>query len=131
MESYIIQSLYSFNEHNDFEILPCCSNNLFLFSVFFIKKFFFFLSVLGLCGCGWVFSSFSKPELFSICSAWASHCCGFCCCRAQALGLAGFSGCNSPFLFYCQIIFHGITKTLFIHSPVWLFLPFPPKLTAI
>ena len=40
--------MYSFNEHNYFEILPCCSNNLFLFSVFLIKIFFSF------CLC-WVF----------------------------------------------------------------------------
>ena len=25
--------------------------------------------------------------LFSSCGAWASHCCGFSCCRAQALGV--------------------------------------------
>ena len=31
----------------------------------------------GLCGC---------PQAFSSCSAWAFHCHGFSCCRAQALG---------------------------------------------
>ena len=33
-----------------------------------------------------VFSSCGEQELLSSCSAWASHCGGFSCCRAQALG---------------------------------------------
>ena len=28
------------------------------------------------------------------CRVWASHCCGFSCCRPQALGHAGFSSCG-------------------------------------
>ena len=35
------------------------------------------MAVLGLCCCTWAFSS---------CGAWASHCGGFCCCGARALG---------------------------------------------
>ena len=38
------------------------------------------LAALGLWCCSWAFSS---------CSVWASHCNGFSCCRAQALGHAG------------------------------------------
>jgi len=37
------------------------------------------------------FSSGSKKELFPRCSAHASHCDGFSCYGAQALGHAGFS----------------------------------------
>ena len=32
----------------------------------FKKKFFYFLAVLGLCCCGWAFSSFSKRGLLFI-----------------------------------------------------------------
>ena len=32
------------------------------------------------------FSSCSEQGLLSSCGAWASHCGGFSCCRAQALG---------------------------------------------
>ena len=44
---------------------------------FFRNLFIFFLAVLGLHCCSWAFSR---------CSAQASHCHGFSCCRAQALG---------------------------------------------
>ena len=39
--------------------------------------YLFFMAVLGLGCCTWVFSS---------CGVWASHCSGFLCCRARALG---------------------------------------------
>ena len=32
------------------------------------------------------------------CGAWASHCDGFCCCKEQALGQAGFRSCGSQAL---------------------------------
>ena len=38
----------------------------------------------------WVFVT---VQAFSSCSAWASHCCGFSCCRARALG-QGLSSCG-------------------------------------
>ena len=51
---------------------------------FFLNKhtFILFLAVLGLHCCAWVFSSCGEQR----CSALASHCGGFSCCRARALG---------------------------------------------
>ena len=40
---------------------------------------------LGLCCCIRVFSSCRNEGQFPSCCAWASHCGGFSCCRAQAL----------------------------------------------
>ena len=40
--------------------------------------FYLFLAALGLCCCAWAFSS---------CGVRASHCSGFSCCGAQALGV--------------------------------------------
>ena len=37
----------------------------------------------------WAFSSCGQQGLLSSCGAWASHCSGFPCCRAQAPGLRG------------------------------------------
>ena len=42
-----------------------------------------------------LFSSCSEQGLLSSWGAWASHCGGFSCCRAQALGLSGFSSCGA------------------------------------
>ena len=36
--------------------------------------------------------------LVSGCGTWASHCDGFSCCQAQALGSVGFSSCSSESL---------------------------------
>ena len=54
----------------------------------YIEKIFIylFLAELGLCFCLQAFSSCGDQGLLSSCGAWASHCSGFCCCRAQALG---------------------------------------------
>ena len=61
---------------------------------FFIYLFIFiyllFLAVLGLCCCAQAFSSFSSRH-YSVavrgcCGAQASHCGGFSCCGARALG---------------------------------------------
>ena len=63
-----------------------------------IRAFFniyFFWSELGLCCCAWAFSNFGEQWLLSSCSAWASHCGGFSCCRAGALGHVGFSSCGT------------------------------------
>ena len=46
-------------------------------------------TVLDLRHCVQAFSSCSECGLLSSCSAWASHCGSFSCCRAQALGLTG------------------------------------------
>ena len=44
------------------------------------------LAVLGLPCCVLAFSSCSKWGLLSSGGVWASHCGGFSCCEAQALG---------------------------------------------
>ena len=40
----------------------------------------------GLCCCTWAFSSCGEWGLLFVCGVWSSHCGGFSCCRAQALG---------------------------------------------
>ena len=50
---------------------------------------FIILAALGLHCCTQAFSSYGKRGLSSSCSAWASHCGVFSCCRAQALGHVG------------------------------------------
>lgn len=52
-----------------------------------------FLAVLGFGSYARAFSSCSKQGLLSHCGAGASHCSGFYCGRAQALG-AGPSSCS-------------------------------------
>ena len=52
--------------------------NVILFFIFLNKFIYLFsLAALGLCCCVWAFSG---------CGSQASHCGGFSCCRAQALG---------------------------------------------
>ena len=46
--------------------------------------FLFFKIYFFVYGCAWAFSSFMEWGLLSSCGAWASHCNGFPCCRAQA-----------------------------------------------
>ena len=56
---------------------------------FYIFKFLFiflFLAALGLCCCPRAFSSCGAGAPLC-CGARASHCSGFSCCRAQALGM--------------------------------------------
>ena len=57
-------------------------------TIFYFFDLFLFLAALGLHCYAWAFSSFSKQRLLSSCSAQASHCNDFSCCRAQALGHA-------------------------------------------
>ena len=47
------------------------------------------MAVLVLCCSVWAFSSCVR--MFSSWGLWASHCSGFSCCRAQAVGRTGFS----------------------------------------
>ena len=47
---------------------------------------FVYVAMLGLQCCVWAFSRCREQGLFSSCVAWASHCGGFSCCRAWALG---------------------------------------------
>ena len=65
---------------------------------FFLIFFFFVLSItFGCTGClpccTWAFSSCGKWGLLPSCSVQASHCSGFSCGRAWALGCAGFNSC--------------------------------------
>ena len=62
------------------------------FSPSFLKKNFIYL--FWLCWvffASWLFSSCGESGLLSSCSVWASHCAGFSCCGAGALGYADFS----------------------------------------
>ena len=58
-------------------------NPAFDYKIFY---FMLFLVVLSLCCYVQAFSSCGKQGLLSSCSARASHCSGFSCCGAQALG---------------------------------------------
>ena len=49
-------------------------------------KILFIYFWLGLHCCIWAFSSCGEQRLLSSCVAWSSHCGGFPCCRAWALG---------------------------------------------
>ena len=73
-----------------------------------ISCFSFFNPLFSFCcfGCTgsslkcWLFSSSGAWRLLSSCGAQASYCSGFCC-RAQALGCRGFSGCGTPAQVLC------------------------------
>ena len=94
-------SLFSFWEPSDAytglfwwcPIDPLSYLNSFFFFIFLnLKKnfnfiYFLFLAALGLHCCMQAFSSCSEWELTLRCGARASHCSGFSCCRAQALGM--------------------------------------------
>ena len=60
----------------------------------FIYLFFIFDCAGSLLLCG-LFSSFDERELLSNCDTQASHCGGFSCWGARALGSTGFSSCGS------------------------------------
>ena len=63
--------------------------------LFYIYIFFFFFKLFFYFWLHWVFidvqafSSCNEQGLLSSCSTRASHCNGFCCCRACVLGRAG------------------------------------------
>ena len=59
-----------------------------------LVSFFIFGSVGSSLQHG-LFCSCGEYGPLSICSAWASHCGGFSCCRPQALGHVGFSSCGT------------------------------------
>ena len=56
---------------------------------------FSLLAALGLCCCVRALPSRGEQGAPLPCGARASHCRGFSRCRAQALGLSGFSSCDS------------------------------------
>ena len=49
----------------------------------------FFMTMQGLHWCTWTSSSCGEQRLLSSCGAQASHCSGFSCCSAWAIGHAG------------------------------------------
>ena len=51
----------------------------------FLNFIYVFLAALGLRCCMWAFSSCSKRGLLFV-AVWASHCGGFSCCGAWAIG---------------------------------------------
>ena len=59
-----------------------CSPSFFIY----INLFVYLLAVLGLCCCVEAFSSCGEQGLLFHCGARASHCGGFSCCGARALG---------------------------------------------
>ena len=63
----------------------------------FLEYLFIYLLlvVLGLRCCGGFFSSSDERGLLPSCDAKASHCGGFSCFRAQALGCLDYSDCGS------------------------------------
>ena len=77
-------------------VSECSMSKLKFYGIIFFKFFFlsFFMAVLGLHCCVQAFSSCSESGLLSSCGAWVSHCSGFSCCRAQALGYWEFSSCG-------------------------------------
>ena len=85
---YLISSkLYLFpipvyDSHNCFKSCTIFNN---VFKFLFICLFYF-LAALGLHCCVKAFSSCNEQGPLSSCSPWISHCGGFSCCRAQALG---------------------------------------------
>ena len=68
---------------------------LLLFLKLYTFKISLFLAVLGLCCCVWPFSNCIDWGLLFSCGSWASHCVGFFCCRANALGQVAFSSCGA------------------------------------
>jgi len=66
---------------------------LFYVVVVVFHHFYFSGVVLGFHCCTQASSSCREWVPLSSCDAWVSHCSGFCCCGAQALGHAGFRSC--------------------------------------
>ena len=63
-----------------------------------LSFFFFFFLIFGCAGSSLLsglFSSCGKQGLCYSCGVRVSHCSGFSCCRAGALGPLGFSSCRS------------------------------------
>ena len=73
------------------ELIAICSIErevLFYFLKFYLcVPLFLFLVALGLCGCGWAFSSCGEWALPSSCGAWASLLGGFSCCGVWLLSV--------------------------------------------
>ena len=72
----------------------CIVLNLVLFIYLFISG----CAVLGLRCCTGLFSSRHEWGLFPSCSAQASHCSDFCCCRVETLGCVWLPGSRALLL---------------------------------
>ena len=75
---------------------------IYILFLFFLLFFFFFLAALGLHCWARAFSSYGEWGATLRCGAWASHCGGFSCCGAWAVGAQasvavarGLSSCGS------------------------------------
>ena len=65
--------------------------NIFFVLSIILFIYYLFLAVLILCCCMQAFSSCGEWELVPSCGAQASHCGGFCYCRAKALGMGALA----------------------------------------
>ena len=83
--------------HGWINILVCVSTHisccLYPFRIF--KNDYLFGVVLGFLCCVQTFSVCREWGLLSSCGVWASPCCGFSCCRAQAPGHLGLKSCHA------------------------------------
>ena len=76
---------------------PRINKTQFLFSQSFHGIFFIYFIYFGLSGSSLLqglFSGCRDQGLLSTSGAQASRCCGFSCCKAQALGCVGFGNCG-------------------------------------
>ena len=62
---------------------------------FFCINYLFWLRWVFIAACGLSLVAASRGWLLFSCGAGASHCSGFFCCRAQALGHTSFSSCGT------------------------------------
>ena len=88
-------SHYTDNASSHFQILECFQCYVKKWPEVSLPYIYTYLAVLSLyCHVGY-FSSCSHWGLLSSWGMQASHCDGFSCCRARALGHAGFSSCST------------------------------------
>ena len=60
-----------------------------------VRLYLFIFGCAGSAFLLWFFSSCREQDLLSSCGAQTSHCSGWSCCRARALGHPGSSSCGS------------------------------------
>ena len=94
-------SLDAFNQFEEVPFYSYFSESFYHADQIFFNLFYLFLAALGLRCCAQAFSSCGERGLLR-CGAWASHCGGLSCCRAQALGVqasvvaaGGLSSCGA------------------------------------
>ena len=77
---------YGFNPRVISEVVHLVALMDYFFKLIYLFIFLIFLAALGLRCCARAFSSCSEQGLLFVAASGASHCSGFSCCRAQALG---------------------------------------------